>query len=1027
MTRRKDRKAIPAWMLMLLPAFGMMSCIDNAYDLDKDIDLSVSVGGNTLVVPIGDTEVITMDKLIEESDNLQLNEEGIYSIREEDVIDDVEIKVDAVKISVDHTTVDPILVDLNGKTDIEPFAIAEQRHSFLSEATPLRINEKDMPDINLGDTQEVVAAAGQPVDRHFRYSLNKEIKVSFQPSTFDNLKEINAVYFGEGNQMQAAQVEVRAAELGQLLQTGSQMSIESLQLDFPEGFVLALDNNYGGSVSVAGRTLKVSRKALQLNENLTIRFYVEKFIHHFDINHTDFSGQITYSIDFAVKGTFKPQSNQKANFYSGLNGPAFTFRQAEVVAKDIRSTVSPGQVDFKADITGLDDLKSVKTVRFKAGTHLRLTFDRTNLPLDFTTGSKFLLSLPRAVQINTAALPAGVAYRADSHSLSIDAQTFKGEGQAEMRIGINALDFTKESATGRPVVNGAIHMNEAMRYHAEATANGQTLQNTFVLKGGELMFAGHLLNFSRQTDFTCNYAGNSGNHVEVESANVIVKSVSSDINSHANIEIEEENIAKELKAIKQAYLANGQPTLLTIKVDFREMPSDIRKGLQFSDVKISLPQFILFADQPDIDENNVMTINDSFVPGPGNQYTYVKTARVLGIDLTRIDAYKEKGLVIGDDRKLVIPNEYTGISVEGTVKTTDGEEINSNGIADFNIYPTVEIAEMTVGKVVGTVAPDIEPVSETVELNLEDMDFLQNDETEILLQNPVINISLTNPVGVPVTLDMKLSGYKKGSNTSIEGAEVSASSTTHPGFRLNPARDGQPVTTNLLISRQPVDVAPGDGLTENVNVVIPNLSDLLKRLPDEVRFNINAAADQNADHTIDITPTSNVNGQAQAQFLITGNYDVTVPLTFETLHVNYTDTIDNLQADMEDVLDIATSAELELEAELVNTLPIDLHFKATAHDIAARPLNSIRATIYADGEEDGIIPGVSIEGQSTLTPVRIVFEAKDREELKQLDKVFLNLKAEANETKSGISLKASQSVQFKNISLRIKKVNLDLN
>lgn len=311
MTRRKDRKAIPAWMLMLLPAFGMMSCIDNAYDLDKDIDLSVSVGGNTLVVPIGDTEVITMDKLIEESDNLQLNEEGIYSIREEDVIDDVEIKVDAVKISVDHTTVDPILVDLNGKTDIEPFAIAEQRHSFLSEATPLRIDEKNMPDINLGDTQEVVAAAGQPVDRHFRYSLNKEIKVSFQPSTFDNLKEINAVYFGEGNQMQATQVEVRAAELGQLLQTGSQMSIESLQLDFPEGFVLALDNNYGGSVSVAGRTLKVSRKALQLNENLTIRFYVEKFIHHFDINNTDFSGQITYSIDFAVKGTFKPQRTRR--------------------------------------------------------------------------------------------------------------------------------------------------------------------------------------------------------------------------------------------------------------------------------------------------------------------------------------------------------------------------------------------------------------------------------------------------------------------------------------------------------------------------------------------------------------------------------------------------------------------------------------------------------------------------------------------------------------------------------------------
>ena len=44
---------------------GLFSCIDNDYDLNKDINLEISVGGN-LSLPIGKTDTIRLSRMIEE-------------------------------------------------------------------------------------------------------------------------------------------------------------------------------------------------------------------------------------------------------------------------------------------------------------------------------------------------------------------------------------------------------------------------------------------------------------------------------------------------------------------------------------------------------------------------------------------------------------------------------------------------------------------------------------------------------------------------------------------------------------------------------------------------------------------------------------------------------------------------------------------------------------------------------------------------------------------------------------------------
>ena len=50
---------------------GLFSCIDNDYDLNKDINLEISVGGN-LSLPIGKTDTIRLSRMIEEGDDLHL-------------------------------------------------------------------------------------------------------------------------------------------------------------------------------------------------------------------------------------------------------------------------------------------------------------------------------------------------------------------------------------------------------------------------------------------------------------------------------------------------------------------------------------------------------------------------------------------------------------------------------------------------------------------------------------------------------------------------------------------------------------------------------------------------------------------------------------------------------------------------------------------------------------------------------------------------------------------------------------------
>lgn len=82
---------------LFVSSFFFASCINQDYDLSKDIDLNIHVGGSELALPVGSTDSIKLSKIIkvDESDVLHLSG-GEYSLLKEDVAAPVKVSVSSV-------------------------------------------------------------------------------------------------------------------------------------------------------------------------------------------------------------------------------------------------------------------------------------------------------------------------------------------------------------------------------------------------------------------------------------------------------------------------------------------------------------------------------------------------------------------------------------------------------------------------------------------------------------------------------------------------------------------------------------------------------------------------------------------------------------------------------------------------------------------------------------------------------------------------------------------------------------------
>lgn len=127
---------------------GLHSCIDNAYDLNKDIDKTITVGGD-LTIPGSNTEEMKLKDLldIEDDSTVKTDENGNYFIIKTGDPSDSEVKVNEVNIEPDDNSFE--------KLSIGGLRIADGRMNISGDDARMKISiTKEDIDDDLVDLEE---------------------------------------------------------------------------------------------------------------------------------------------------------------------------------------------------------------------------------------------------------------------------------------------------------------------------------------------------------------------------------------------------------------------------------------------------------------------------------------------------------------------------------------------------------------------------------------------------------------------------------------------------------------------------------------------------------------------------------------------------------------------------------------------------------------------------------------------------------------------------------------------------------
>lgn len=189
---RLSRMIVP-----VLFAGGMVACVDDNYDLNKDISMEVGIGGKYFAIPLGTTDSIRVDSLLE------LDDESVFMFMEDGTA--VISKLDSVKVRV---------------PEIQQVTL----QSWASEIEPI-VNEIEVPEEAQGDVGEVALP---------EKDVNSSTSIEFDEEVPEELLDLNTVKF-DGTPKLVIDIQFEAPE------EVAKLELMDYVIHFPE-FIVFDDN-----------------------------------------------------------------------------------------------------------------------------------------------------------------------------------------------------------------------------------------------------------------------------------------------------------------------------------------------------------------------------------------------------------------------------------------------------------------------------------------------------------------------------------------------------------------------------------------------------------------------------------------------------------------------------------------------------------------------------------------------------------------------------------------------------------------
>ena len=356
MLNTKKRPLIAA--ALLLTSFGITtSCIDNSYDLNKDIDMTISAGGEHLAIPVGYTEKITLDKIIEldEGDDLQIVD-GEYHLLKKDNIDETNTSVKLVTVNESSNPIEPIRI-ISGNHDNNVHDI------FISNAESEGFINAEAHGVDKAVIEIGSLAADMPTTLTLKLKLGGEISTSLVKVGTMTITFPNFIQFEKENGL-----------------NGQTLTMTDVQIEPYSGFTKELKINkyvFGKEYGEGNRVDEENGDRILKIENQEIKIEMQ------GINVTTPSGNgslnITPTITLAemavseVYGTIQPDIDVKPTEVELNNLPDFL--QDDEIRLDITNPVfsfnanNPLNTDVEMDgvLTGYKDGKVTKIVKIGSG------------------------------------------------------------------------------------------------------------------------------------------------------------------------------------------------------------------------------------------------------------------------------------------------------------------------------------------------------------------------------------------------------------------------------------------------------------------------------------------------------------------------------------------------------------------------------------------------------------------------------------------------------------------------------------
>ncbi|WP_347022907.1 hypothetical protein [Bacteroides eggerthii] len=344
---------------LLLTSLGVTtSCIDNSYDLNKDIDMTVNVGGEHLAIPVGYTEQITLDKIIEldEGDDLQLVN-GEYHLLKSDKIDETNTSVKMVTVNASSNPINSIKV-INDRTYPQPEDVTvediESEGSVNTEAHGI-----DEAVIEIGSL-----TANTPAKLTLSFEINKTSSISYSDVTIDKMTITfpDFIKFEEGQSGLNGQV---------LTISNKTLSSSTYTIDlYISKYVFGEKYGDGNKVKEENgdRIIKIENQKITVKTDVTV--HQAQGTGSLSITPTAILAAMTVS---EVNGTIKPDMDVKPTEVELTNLPDFL--QDEEVKLDITNPVfsfkanNPLNEEIEMDgiMTGYKNGKVTKTVKIGSG------------------------------------------------------------------------------------------------------------------------------------------------------------------------------------------------------------------------------------------------------------------------------------------------------------------------------------------------------------------------------------------------------------------------------------------------------------------------------------------------------------------------------------------------------------------------------------------------------------------------------------------------------------------------------------